>query len=242
MDIKVKEILNIVFNTIIVICGLTIVGLLGINTFLKFSGKFSESQKVVVINESEQTEYQLPEPIKIKSFEDIKNKRIRGFPIAIEFATIVKVGGHKMLFFPLIMSEPQLYDKIQFGLVDPNKWGNPHSFYDYSIGRRSMWFMPINSLMLYGILLDPQLKFDRVGVGYVLVKRLEESIYDVILQDNHGVILYAARGKLKKLNERIGQGTLIPLKNQEAVRKIYSAKWDIDPTEFILFCPACSPF
>ncbi len=54
-----------------------------------------------------------------KIFEDLRKIRIRGFSIPIEFASIVTIGGRKMLFFPIIMKEPQLYGKLNFGLVNP---------------------------------------------------------------------------------------------------------------------------
>ncbi len=247
MNIKLKETLNLILNIIIVICGFTIVVLLGISTFFKFGRGDRESSRLVMIEKTKETSHHLPEALKdIKEkkkeeiFEILTKKRIRGFPIAIEFASVLTIGGSKMLFFPIIMNEPQIYGKVNFGLVNPIQWGSNNQFSECSSGRRSIWYMPLNSSMLYGILMDPQLDYDKIGIGYILIKRMSESIYDVILEDNEGKILFAARGKLKKINPEMGEGTLIPLKNQEEVRKIYSPIWDIKPKDFILFCDTCN--
>ncbi len=85
--------------------------------------------------------------------------------------------------------------------------------------------------MLCGILGDPQL--DNNKIGYIRIKRISEDTYDVILQDNEGKILFASREKLKKIEPEIGEGTLLPLKNQEEVKRIYSPVWDLKPEEFI---------
>lgn len=250
MNSKTKERLNIIFNILIVICGLTIVGLLGINTFLNFVRHNPESSRLVMVKKPEETSHRLPEAMKIegsgeqedlkKIFEDLKTKRIRGFPIAIEFASVVTIGGRKMLLLPIIMKEHQLYGKLNFGLVNPIQWDSNNQFSECYVGRRSIWYMPVNSLMLYGILADPQLDCNKIGIGYILVKRISDKIYDVILQNNAGKILFASRGKLKRINPEIGEGTLIPLKNQEEVKKIYSPIWDIKPKDFILFCDTCN--
>lgn len=245
-----KEILNLILNIILVICALVIVGLAGMNTFLKFGSYNPESSRSVMLEKPEETSHRLPEAMKIegsgkqedlkKIFEGLKTKRIRGFPIAIEFASVVTIGGRKMLLLPIIMKEPQLYGKLNFGLVNPIQWDSNNQLSECYVGRRSIWYMPVNSLMLYGILADPRLDFNEIGIGYILVKRISDDTYDVILQDNAGKILFASRGKLKKINPEIGEGTLIPLKNQEEVKKIYSPIWDIKPKDFILFCDTCN--
>jgi hypothetical protein len=249
MKEKHKEILNLIFTTILVICALIVTGLLGMNMFLRFEekAKLSKILESRISEEAKESSYHLSEPLKeLKSmsveemFEKLKKERIRGFPIGLEFATIVPIADHKMIFLPIIMKEPKIAGKINFGLVNPIRWDEPNSLTDLYEGRRSLWYMPLNSTMLYGILIDPQFDNNTVGVGYIVVKRITDRIYDVILQDDKKQNLFAARGELLKINKEIGEGSLLPLENQEIVKEIYSPIWNIKPEDFILFCKNCN--
>lgn len=238
MNPKLKDIINLILTAILVICALVVVGLYAMNTWTN-SG--TESQPTKILKRShELPSYRLPVAMRLANFlENLeKNKEgFRGFPLAPEFATIVTVAGQKMILLPIIMNEPQLAGKLNFRLVDPMKFDKPNQFSEHVIGRRSLWYMPIGATMLYGFLLDP--KFDdehmRIGVGFIFVNRISEDTYDVILKDNKNTVLYAARGTLKKINEEIGEGTLIPLANQQMVKDVYQPEWDMEPEDFILF-------
>lgn len=236
---SIKDKISIITNIILIICALVITGLWGQRTFMNFS-KMS-------VNKNEQNSYKLPAKFDgngIENIEEIKKfiftkNIINGFPLAAEFASIVKIAGRKMILIPIIMDEPVIKDKVNYKLVNPLKWNEKDKYYNFLAGRRSIWFMPKDTLMLYAIILDPRLDEDKVGIGFVLVKRIDEYIYDVLLQTTDGKILFAARGQLDKLNPDIGRGTLIPVDDQTQVRQYYSASWDISPYDFILFCKSC---
>lgn len=237
---EIKDILNIILTAVLIICALVIISLLMIN----FLGTKEHKFKTTRVSDLREilSSYHLPEVIKVKESEDIKKlvedvrkKPIRAFPLVIEFVSILTIANSKMLFCPIVMNEPQLQGILNFGVIDPLRWDSTNQFSECKVGRRSIWFMPIGSSILYGILIDAQLEYKKAGLGYILVKRIDEITYDVLLQDNQGTILYAARGELKKINKDIGEGTLMPLKDQELVRKIYQPKWDIKPKDFILF-------
>ena len=90
--------------------------------------------------------------------------------------------------------------------------------------------MEIGSSMLYGVAIDPNgFQPDKIGVGLIIVKRISESMRDVLIQSYDGTVLAAARGEIKMLDPKIGKGTLIPIPDQEKIRKIYEAKWGLDP-------------
>lgn len=139
--------------------------------------------------------YHLPEVLEIrelddinKLYEDIQSKPIRGFPVAVEFCSIISVANREMLFLPILMNESELYGILSFGIIDPLRWENKNQFSECIIGRGSIWYMPVGSLMLYGILIEPQLEYRKVGLGFILVKRIDELTYDVLLQDKKGMI------------------------------------------------------
>lgn len=238
---EIKEILNLVLTAVLVICALVLISLLmiGFKRWKDYRSCNASNLEKSIAN------FYLPEVLKIERnnlkslFEEVRRKPVRGFPIVADFTSIITVGNRKMIFLPILMNETQLYGLLNFGMVDPLKWGRTNMFSECLIGRRSIWFMPIGSSMLYGILIDPQFDYKKVGLGYVVVKRVEESIYDVLLQDYEGNVLFAARGEIRKLNKDIGQGTLIPLKDQESVKRIYKPKWNLRPEEFMLFSESC---
>ena len=171
-----------------------------------------------------------PDPVR-----SVLSTTVRGLPLVPEFATVVRIAGRDRLLLPVLMQESALPVRAAMALANPLKWREPGGFSECTAGRRSLWYMPVGSTMLYGVLLDPQMDARRVGLGFVLVKRLDESRYDVLLEDSRGATLFAARGRLRRLNPAIGQGTLEPEGNQEEVRRLYGARWTVGPEAFLLF-------
>lgn len=160
---------------------------------------------------------------------------LRGLPLVPEFATVVRVAGRDRLLFPVLMTEDALPVRPPMALTNPLTWAEKDPFSDCAVGRRSLWYMDVGATMLYAVLIDLPSDTRRVGVGFVLVKRLDESRYDVLLEDTRGNTLFAARGRLRRLNPAIGQGTLEPDGSQEETRRVYGSQWNIDPGSFLLF-------
>lgn len=160
---------------------------------------------------------------------------INGVPIIPQYVTVATIADRGLLMIPVLMYEPELPFNVEVRLIDPMLWEEKSSSTQI-IGRRSIWFMEINSTMLYSVIIDlGDGNVRDIGVGYIVIKRVDHDHYDVLMEDTRGVILFAGRGKLHKIDESIGQGTFIPIDNQAAIREMYDAKWDLDPSEFILF-------
>lgn len=198
---KIKDVLNLTLTVVLIICALVIISLLMIN-FFSSERWISKQEHKLTKNSS----YHLPEVFDFKNSHDIKKifekvmkTPIRAFPLVIEYSSIISISNTRMLFIPVLIDEPQLQGIfLTTGIIDPLKWENPNQFAECRVGRRSMWFMPVGSTMIYGILIEPNLEKKKVGLGYVLVKRIDERNYDVLLKDNKGRILFAGRGELKK--------------------------------------------
>jgi hypothetical protein len=129
------------------------------------------------------------------------------------------------------MKEPDLPIAIEAVTLDPMDWPERKVF-SKNLGRRSLHFVKPGTTMLYGVLIDPaDLRGQNIGVGLVVVKRLNEKTYDVLIESNDGKLLAAARGELQVLDPSIGMGTLKPIPEQEDIRKQYGPRWDLDPNQ-----------
>lgn len=237
----VRNALSLLFTGLLVICALVITGLAGVTVFRRYwSPDAALALRVAPKQPNGSGSHRLPElsqPPKL-----LENPRVlsgsatvRGFPLVPEFATIVPIANRDMVFLPILMNEEALPIKLRAAIVDPRRWGEPTPFSDSITGRRSLWYMEVGSTMLYGIAIDPQFEAGKIGLGFVVVKRLNEDTYDVLMEDADGNTLFAARGKLIKIDSTIGRGTLSPVENQDEVRRHYRPRWDIPAQEFVLF-------
>jgi hypothetical protein len=175
--------------------------------------------------------FQLPP----RSFPEEMPDAIFGVPVSFDAVSVLPFAGRQVLWFPVLMDDPSV--PIEAVLLDPMQWGDKGEA-QATVGRRSLWFMEPGSAMLYGVILDPaSLHFEDVGVGYVIVKRLDEERYDVIVEDTNGNVLVAARGTHYKIDESIGEGTLIPAEDaeQQLVREQYGAQWPVGPEALFMF-------
>jgi hypothetical protein len=127
------------------------------------------------------------------------------------------------------MCEPELPVKLEALTLSPLDW-NERKVFSRELGRRSIHFMKPGTTMLYGVAIDPSgFRREQIGVGFVVVTRLDEKHYDVVIESNSGEGLAAARGVIQLIDPSIGMGTLTPVENQAEVRQQYKTKWDLDP-------------
>ncbi|MFZ5826952.1 MAG: hypothetical protein ACOY94_21880 [Bacillota bacterium] len=155
-----------------------------------------------------------------------------GLPNMPEAVSVVPLAGRKVLLLPVLLSDPEV--PYTASILDPLKWEEKGT--GPTVGRRSIWYMDPGSTMLYGVVIDTaDMDADNIGVAYVVVKRIDETSYDIILEDTKGTTLFAARGSLIKINEQYGAGALVPIGDQAAVREQYGATWDVGPNEFFMF-------
>ncbi len=162
-------------------------------------------------------------------------ERFYGLPLVPEFVSVVPLAGRQVLLLPVLMDDPQV--PIGAALLDPLQW-EARGEAEAPVGRRSLWFMEPGTTMLYAVLIDPEpLRVEEIGVAYVLVKRLDEERYDVLLESAAGETLIAARGSLHILDEAMGAGTLVPAAEaeQREVRERYGARWEVGPEALFIF-------
>lgn len=156
-------------------------------------------------------------------------KAFRGIPLSLDGISVAKIGEQDVIWIPVLMKEPELPVKIEALTIDPINW-EEQQVYTKELGRRSIHFMEIGSSMLYAVAIDPDgFQPDKIGVGLIVVKRISENMRDVLIYSYDGTVLAAARGEIKMLDPNVGKGTLVPIADQEEVRKKYKAKWDLDP-------------
>lgn len=234
-----RDTLSLVFTGILVMCALVITGLAGWTVFLRFSAT-TLPQTVSVAPQTPSGIYRLPVGVELSRSLDESSlaalpQPVRGFPLVPEFANWVRVGDRDMVLVPVLMTEKELPVRLTTAIVDPLRWGRAEPFSQQVVGRRSLWYMEPGSRMLYAVVLDPSPETRVVGVGFVAVKRLDESTYDVILEDARGTVLAAARGKLRKLDIRVGRGTLEPVEDDGEVQSTYKPRWRLAPEQLFLF-------
>lgn len=154
---------------------------------------------------------------------------LRAFPLSLDAISVVHVAGKQVLYIPVVMREPELPVDVEARTVDPMDW-DEQNVASRKLGRRSLYFVEPGRSMLYGVVVDPdELKPQEVGVGLVIVRRIDEKTYDVLIQSNDREVLAAARGRLQKIDPSIGHGSLYPVSNQAPIREKYGAKWDLAP-------------
>lgn len=189
----------------------------------------------------ESTEFLLPRvklPIEFNSDRITKinfPEMISGIPIISKYSTIITIGGRKVIWLPIIYNDENIPVPIKSRLINPMLISNKNPYYDYEIGRKSLWFMPEDQWMLYAVIIDPDMENKSLGIGYIHVKRFEKNKYDVLLKDEDDNIIIAARGQIKVVNGDYGQGTLISDTDQQEVLRIYNPLLKIQPSKFVLF-------
>lgn len=156
---------------------------------------------------------------------------IHGLPLSLDGISEACVGPRRVIYIPVLMNEPDLPIDLEAVTLDPMNWPKRKVF-TKKLGRRSLYFMEPGTTMLYGVAIDPaDLQSQNIGVGLIVVKRLDEKTYDVLIESNNGDVLAAARGELQVLDPSIGMGTLMAIANQGEIREKYGARWDLDPNE-----------
>ncbi len=238
-----RNAVSLVLTAIVAMCALVVTGLVGMTVFGRRSADGTVSRLAIMTDRTRYpgTLHRLPPlPPPYAGAGDALRlalpEHIRGLPTVPEAASVVRIGDSPMLFLPVLMVERELPIQVKAGVVDPLRWAEADPFSRTVVGRRSLWFMDIGATMLYGVLMDPRSETASVGVGFVVVKRLNEDTYDVVLEDHRGGVLFAARGQLVRLNPSIGLGTLRPTDDQSAVRRDYGPLWTaVAPEHFPLF-------
>lgn len=239
-DRKLRDTLVLVLTGALVVCALVIAAAVVVMV-LKRCPPFGSA-----VSGPPTPEYALPpshrlpeRPADLARMKDplgpLLSATIRGLPLVPEMATLVRVAGRDMLLLPVLMNERALPVPLEMAIADPLKWSERDPFSGCVVGRRSLWYMDVGTTMLYAVLVDLQPSARQVGLGFVLVTRIDGDRYDVLLEDTRGNTLFAARGRLVKLNPAIGQGTLRPDESQAEVRRLYRPRWQIDPASFLLF-------
>ncbi|MFO7260653.1 MAG: hypothetical protein DIU52_005835 [bacterium] len=156
---------------------------------------------------------------------------IKGLPLSLDAVSVAPVGDRKVLWIPVLMNEPKPPVEIESVLLDPIDW-RERRVSSREIGRRSLHFLEPGTTMLYGVLIDPDpLDPQRIGVGLVVVTRLDQQRYDVIIESNSGEGLAAARGRLQVIDPSVGMGALVRDEDGSEVRRKYSPRWDLDPRD-----------
>lgn len=154
---------------------------------------------------------------------------ICALPLSLDGISVGYVGSEKVLYLPVVMREPELPVDIEARTLDPMDW-DEQRVATRDLGRRSLYFVEPGRSMLYGVVVDPGGMTRRdVGVGLVVVRRIDEETYDVLLQSHDRGVLAAARGRIEKIDPSVGHGTLRPVQNHEPVRKKYGAAWNLEP-------------
>ena len=200
-------------------------------TFLAFLGM---SKVALHAQDDEPGRYELPPAHDFSqpptSPADIPNL-FHGLPLSLDGIGVACVGSRKVINIPVLMNEPDLPIDIKAVTLDPMNW-HKREVFSKKLGRRSLYFVEPGTTMLYSVIIDPaDLQGQNIGVGLVVVKRVNEKTYEVLIESNNGDVLAAARGELQVLDPSIGMGTLKAIGNQEEIRKKYGARWDLDPNE-----------
>lgn len=240
VESRLRDTLVLILTVSLVICALVItsaVVFLVLSRCWPWNGRASTAAaREYALPTSHRLPERLADLIRAKDpLRPVLSATVRGLPLVPELATVVRIAGRDRLLFPILMREDALPVRPAMALANPLRWAEDNPFSECTVGRRSLWYMQIGSTMLYGVLVDLHAESRRVGLGFVLVKRLDENRYDVLLEDTRGRTLFAARGRLVRLNPAIGQGTLEPEGSQEEVRRLYQSRWNIDPGAFLLF-------
>lgn len=154
---------------------------------------------------------------------------LRAFPLSLDAISVVSLAAEKVLYIPVVMREPELPVDVEARTIDPMDW-DEQNVASQELGRRSLYFVESGRSMLYGVLVDPdELQTQDVGVGLVIVRRVDQKTYDVLIQSNDREVLAAARGRIQKVDPSVGHGTLLPVPNQAPIGEKYGAKWDLAP-------------
>ncbi|CAN5702069.1 hypothetical protein BH23THE1_BH23THE1_30690 [soil metagenome] len=158
------------------------------------------------------------------------------YPITITLSSVLTLAERKVLSLPILMEEEDLPIKTYPKLIDPNQWESKN--YKQGVGRRSIWYMDKNNEMLYSILLDINSLNNKkgIGIGYLSVKRLSDTIYDWFLRGPNTELLYVVRGEKIILDELIGESTFYSLSDQSEIDKEYDYLWKgLPPINFVMF-------
>lgn len=188
---------------------------------------------VLPLRSQEATEYELPPAHRVLEAPPAERadlpRVLRALPLSLDAVSVAYVGTKKVLYLPVVMDEPRLPVDVEALTLDPMDWGEQRVA-SRKLGRRSLYFVEPGRSMLYGVVIDPtDMRPADVGVGLVVVRRIDEETYDVLIQSNGREVLAAARGKLDELDPSVGHGTLRPAPDQARVREKYDAAWGLAP-------------
>lgn len=223
---------RVIITAIFATCAIVFVVLAGITIYKRYF----ESQEIPGTTERESKKYKLPEAKEpyAQSNDSVEIKipqKVRAFPVVAGYSTITNILGEDVIFMPILMNDSKISVNMKPVIVDPMRWREYDSVNNSVLGRKSIWYMDIGSYLLYGIILEFNSYENKPGVGFVVVKRIDERIYDILLEDYESNVLAAGRGRLVKINPNIGRGRMEIIDSQESVRNKYDIRWpNIDPS------------
>lgn len=155
-----------------------------------------------------------------------------GFPVVPSLISKVTLDGQKVLSLPILMEDSRIPFPIKAYLRSPVDWELGKKM--NKVGRESIWFMKFNSWMLYSILIDFELN-GGVGLGFLLIQRINNTLYEFKLIDSNDNLLYFVRRNRVVLDESIGESTFYSLKDgsyQDSVKFLWKG---LKPEDFVMF-------
>jgi hypothetical protein len=174
----------------------------------------------------------------------------RGVPLSLDAVSVARLGDRDVLWIPVLAEQPHASAASQ--AAGPGDRG-ARMVFSRELTRRSLLSMEPGTAVLHGVLVDvAPLQRQTTGVGLVIVTRVDEQHYDVVIESDAGDVLAAARGRLPLTDtatdhtllpsdearaSRAGSTALVPDGDQAGVRRMYRPGWDLDPHthEFPLF-------
>jgi hypothetical protein len=155
--------------------------------------------------------------------------RVRGVPLALDAVRVARLGERDVLWIPA--ATQQGFPPVEARDIAPSEWGTRKVF-SRELDRRALDRMETGSTTLHGVLVDvAPLDRQGTGAGLVYVTRVDEEQYVVAVESDAGTVLAAARGAMQPTVTPAGSAVLVPDGEQADVRRLFGARWDLDPRE-----------
>jgi hypothetical protein len=155
--------------------------------------------------------------------------RVRGVPLALDAVRVVRLGERDVLWIPA--ATQQDVPQVEARDIAPSEWGSRKVF-SRELDRQALDRMETGSTTLHGVVVDVARQHRQgAGAGLVYVTRVDEETYDVAIESDAGTVLAATRGTMQPMATPAGSAVLVPDGDQAEVRRLYGARWDLDPRE-----------